>query len=345
MTTKPIAILSTGLLTSVGATAPASCAAFRAKITNPTETRFIDSRGEWIMAHHVTLEAPWRGLAKLAKMAARVIAEALEGMPKWEWNQIPVILCVAESERPGRMSGLDDQLFHQVQAQLDVKFAAQSTLVSQGRVSVAVALARARTLITEAGISRVLVAATDSLLSWPTLRHYEQSDRLLTPGNSNGFMPGEAAGALLVGRPTGDVGELVCSGIGFGHEEANVESEDPLRGDGLSQAIKAALADAGRELHDMDFRITDISGEQYYFKEAALALSRTLRVRKQVFDIWHPAECTGEVGAASGATIISAAQAACHKQYSKGQNILAHIANDTGQRAALALQHRGQNEQ
>ena len=50
-----------------------------------------------------------------------------------------------------------------------------------------------------------------------------------------------------------------------------------MRADGLATAIKGALADAGCEMHDMDYRITDLSGEQYYFKEAALALSRTLR--------------------------------------------------------------------
>ena len=72
----PIAIHKTGLVTSVGLTAPASCAAFRAKLTNPTETRFIDSGGEWIMAHQVALEQPWRGLTKLARMAAMAIDEA-----------------------------------------------------------------------------------------------------------------------------------------------------------------------------------------------------------------------------------------------------------------------------
>ena len=93
-------------------------------------------------------------------------------------------------------------------------------------------------------------------------------------------------------------------------------------------------------MHDMDFRITDNSGEQYYFKEAALALSRTLRVRKEEFDIWHPAECTGETGAAAGLAIICDAKAACEKRYTKGSNILAHMANDAGQRAALTLKHR-----
>ena len=336
----PMAILKTGLVTSIGLTAPSSCAAIRAKLTNPSETRFIDSAGEWIMAHQVTLEQPWRGLAKLSKMAAMAIVEALAEVPKGEWVHIPLLLCVAEPDRPGRLDGLDDRLFHDIQAELGATFAPASAIVAHGRVGVAVALAQARKLLA-GGCTRVLIAATDSLLTWPTLSHYEREDRLLTARNSNGFMPGEGAGALLVGTGEGQAGELVCTGIGFGREAAHLDSGEPLRAEGLSLAIKAALTDAGCAMHDMDFRITDLSGEQYYFKEAALALSRTLRQRKKEFDIWHPAECTGEQGAAAGLAVVALADAACRKAFTKGPNILAHMANDAGQRAALSLQFRG----
>ena len=335
-----IAILKTGLVTAVGLTAASSCAAFRGKLTNPSETRFIDSGGEWIMAHQVALDQPWRGLTKLAKMAAMVIEEALADVPIAEWADIPLLLCVAEPDRPGRLDGLDDRLFTDIQAELGAKFAPQSAIVPHGRVGAAVALAQARTLLA-GGCDRVLIAATDSLLAWPTLSHYEREDRLLTPRNSNGFMPGEGAGALLVGADKNQSGELVCTGIGFGREAAHIDSGEPLRAEGLSRAIKAALADTGCAMHDMDFRITDLSGEQYYFKEAALALSRTLRQRKEEFDIWHPAECTGEQGATAGLTVVALADAACRKGFTKGPNVLAHMASDAGHRAALSLQFSG----
>lgn len=341
MSATPVAILKTGLVTSVGLTAPATCAALRAKLTNPSETRFIDSGGEWIMAHQVTLEQPWRGMTKLVKMAAMVIEEALDGIARKEWHRIHLLLCVAEPERPGRLAGLDDQLFLDIQTELGAQFSSQSAIVAHGRVGVAVAMAQARALLGQGTFSQVLIVATDSLVSWPTLSHYEREDRLLTASNSNGFMPGEGAGALLVGADGGAAGELLCTGIGFAREAAHLNSGEPLRADGLSQAIKIALSDAGLEMHHMDFRITDLSGEQYYFKEAALALSRTLRHRKEEFDLWHPAECTGEQGAVAGAAVIAMADAACRKAFTKGPNILAHMANDAGQRAALSLQFRG----
>jgi 3-oxoacyl-[acyl-carrier-protein] synthase-1 len=336
MPAPAVAIRATGLVTSVGLSAPAACAAMRAKLSNPSETRFIDSGGDWIIGHAVPLEPPWRGLAKLSRMAALAIEECLQGVPRDAWSALPLLLCVAERERPGRFDGLDERLFIDIATALDARFAPTSRVIAQGRVSVAVALAHARRLIHEQNAPRVLIAAADTLLTWPTLAHYERNDRLLTAHNSNGFMPGEGAGALLIEAPAGGA-ELVCSGIGFGVETAHIDSGEPLRADGLTAAIKAALADAGIEMHDLDFRITDIAGEQYYFKEAALALSRTLRKRKEEFDLWHPAESTGESGAVAGIAILGLADAACRNGYAPGPGVLAHLAADAGARAAIAL--------
>ena len=98
---QPLAIDRTGLVTSVGLSAPAACAAIRAKLTNPSETRFIDSHGEWIMAHQVPLDAPWRGRTKLVKMAALAVDEVLAEVPRVAWAGLPLLLCVAEADRPG----------------------------------------------------------------------------------------------------------------------------------------------------------------------------------------------------------------------------------------------------
>lgn len=340
MTSLPIAIQRTGLVTSVGLSAPASCAAFRAKISNPTETRFMGASGEWIMAHQVPLEQPWRGLAKLARMAAMAINEVLEDVADAERSALPLLLCVAEPQRPGRLQGLDEELFGRIEQELGVSFSDLSGVVPHGRVAVAVALEQARRLIHERGVPQVVVAAADSLLYWPSLSHYQQAGRLLAPDNSNGFMPGEGAGALLLGSATGQAGEIACTGIGFGVERAHIDSEEPLRAEGLVRAVRAALADAGCEMHHMDYRITDVAGEQYYFKEAALALSRILRVRKEEFDIWHPAECMGEAGAVLGFAMLAAACAAVRKGYARGPNVLLHMANDAGPRAALCVQQR-----
>ncbi|HEX6842552.1 MAG TPA: hypothetical protein VF113_13535 [Stellaceae bacterium] len=340
MATQHIAITSTGLVTSVGLSAVATCAALRAGVSNAGQTRFVDAAGEWIVGHGVALDGLWLGLKKLTKMAAMAIEECLVKLPREQWTRLPLFLCVAERQRPGRLKGLDEQLFLDIQDALGVQFSADSAIIAAGRVSVGRALAEARRLIYGANVPRVVIAAVDSLLNAPVLGAYEREERLMTSYHRRGFAPGEAAGALLVAAPSG-APELLCTGIGFGMEQAPINSDKPLRADGLTQAIAAALAEADCQMHDLDFRITDLSGEQYYFKEAALALARILRRRKEEFDIWHPADCVGEVGAAAGTVMLALGDTACRKSYARGPNILAHLANDAGQRAATVLRFRG----
>jgi 3-oxoacyl-[acyl-carrier-protein] synthase-1 len=341
MSAPRLAILGTGLVTSVGFNAAACGCAFRAKLSNPSETTSMDANGAWIMGHQVGLEPPRSGLAKLASMAASAIEEALRGLKKDQWHRLPMLLCVAEASRPARMAGLDGVLMVEIQRLLGAGFSPESAVVPHGRVGVAVAIDKARALLASQALPGVLIVGADSLLSSAALSHYERADRLLTEANANGFMPGEGAGALWVSGAQGHARQLVCTGTGFGMEAAHIDSEEPQRADGLCQAIKACMDEAGRALHDMDFRITDIAGEHYYFKEAALALTRLLRQGKDSFDIWHPAECTGEIGAASGVAMIAAAREACLKGYAPGRHILVHWANDAGQRAAITLEFQG----
>jgi 3-oxoacyl-[acyl-carrier-protein] synthase I len=332
----PLAIVNTGLISAVGLSAPAACAAIRAGIANSSESSFVNAAGERIVAHQVPFEHPWRGLAKLAKMAAAAIEEALRQIPRKEWQRIPLVLCVAEQDRPGRLAGLEEDLLPEIFAELRGEPAAQSAIVPHGRTGIGRALAYARDLLANPGVERVLVAATDSYLTAETLREYDRRGRLLTSKNSNGFIPGEGAAALLV-EPTAAATQLRCNGVGFATEPAHIESEDPLRAEGLVRAVRNALGDAGCAMGDLDFRITDISGEHYYFKEAAHALSRLLKVRKEEFDLWHPAQCIGETGAVIGVASIVVLHAACHKGYVPGSNILFHAGNDSGERTALIL--------
>jgi len=107
------------------------------------------------------------------------------------------------------------------------------------------------------------------------------------------------------------------------------------------QAFRAALADAGCTFDQVDYRIADVSGEQYGFREAALAIGRTIRKVKAKFDLWNPADCVGEVGAAIGPLLLGVALAAARKGYAPGPGVLCHLANDDGARAALILAYRG----
>jgi 3-oxoacyl-[acyl-carrier-protein] synthase-1 len=240
---------------------------------------------------------------------------------------MPLLLCVAEKERPGRLEGLDDQLFHDVQAELGVRFHPRSAVIGRGRVAGALAMVQSRRLIHEERLPFCIIAGVDSFLVASTLF---------------GFIPGEAGAAILVGpqsatRNRQSAIDLLCLGIGTAQEKAAVDSEEPLRADGMVLAFKAALTDAGCTIGDLDFRITDSNGEQYWFKEATLALDRILRNRKELFEIWHPADCIGEIGAAVGPCALGIALQAARKDYAFGRGPLCHFSAEDGQRVALVM--------
>lgn len=333
------AIRSAGMVTGVGLDAPSSCAAIRVGITGFVDTRFRFA-GEWLQGCPVPLEQPWRGVEKLRRMVVAAIAECLAAAGAGSPADHPLLVCVAEAARPGRLEGLDAGLLHGIAADLGVALHPESRLFAGGRIAGVRALHHARGLVA-AGAAGCIVAGVDSLLVAETLAAFDAGRRLLTAANSDGFVPGEAAAAALVGPVRRlDEPQLLCLGLGFGDEPAPRDSESPLRADGLVQAIREAFADARCGYGEVDFRLTDLNGASYGFKEAALAMARTLRERKESFDVWHPADCLGEVGAAVVPVLLGVMLAATAKGYAPGAGALCHVAGDDGERAAFVLRQR-----
>jgi len=339
---QALCVQAAGLVTAVGLDSRSTCAAIRCAIDNFQETRFIDRGGEWQIAAQVPWGTESGGRGKLIDMAARAVAEALAQAPGLDSAQLVLLLGIAEHERPGRLPNLDASLLRDLQASLGLRFHASSSVIPRGRVSGAVALLNARKLIYEQGHRHVLVAGVDSFLNALTLAAYDEADRLLTSQNSNGFIPGEGASAILLSAPiASDEPQLACIGLGFGVESATVTAERvALRAEGLTRALRNALTEANCSVEHFDCRLTDISGEQYYFKEAALLMSRNLRARKESFPLVHPADCIGECGAAIGPALLAIALTAARKKYAEGPNVLCHLGNDAGQRAVALLSYQ-----
>ena len=334
-----VTIIGTGLVTAVGWNAAASCAAIRGKVKNPVQTAYAQASGEWITAYRIP-SVTCAGLRHaLVEWASSAVVEALDVLPESaQLARIPLLLCLAENDRAWRPYRHGDELLRDISAATCLSFHPASAVIERGRVSVGVALATAQDLLRSKSVDAVLVAGVDSLVSSSMLAHFDSRGRLLAKRNANGFIAGEAAGALLVATADTMAGGMTLSGVGFGVETATIETGGALRADGLTTAIRNALDQAGCQMHDIGFRLGDLSGEQYYFKEAALALARTLRRRRAQFDLWHPAECVGEVGAAAGAVAVAVAKAAFDKSYALGSSALIHLANDSGERSAIVLE-------
>lgn len=336
---QPINILSAGMISGVGLTADASCAAIRSAIDGFVETGFLDTAGKPIMGAAVPLDPPLRGADKLVHFCHEAIRQVLDAHPNLDTAKVPLMVCLSEPSRPGRFTNLEESVLAKIESSLELRFHSESRVIAQGRMSGVLALQLARGAIQRSGYSHCLIVGADTYLVGATLAAFEERRRLLTSKNTDGFLPGEGAAAVLLGNPEpGDPGPfLQLLGMGSGTERATIESGEPLRADGMVTAVQAAMAESGIGYEDLDYRLTDINGEQYFFREAALSLTRTMRTRKDEFDIWHPADCIGETGAAAVPILLTAALAAARKQYAPGPGILCHLSCDGPERAALIL--------
>jgi 3-oxoacyl-[acyl-carrier-protein] synthase I len=335
---QALSVLAVGMVTGVGFDAPSTCAAIRAGLAGFVETEIVLD-GEPVLGCAVPLDAPSEGAARLVQLVAPAIRACLEHVGAIDTPEIPLLLGVAEAGHPGRPAAMERELLRDLEAHLGVRFHPSSRVLPHGRVAGARGVALAAELVHRERRPLCLVAGADSLLAVETIAAFHAEGRILRHRHPQGFVPGEAGAAVLLGAPRRARGdELLCLGAGFGFEEATPSADLPLRGDGLITAIRAALRDAGREPADLDYRITDLNGEQYAYKEAALAALR-LHAARPRFDLWHPADCTGEIGAAIGPLTLGVALTAAQKGYAPGPVALLHFASEGGDRAALVLQH------
>ena len=336
-------LLGAGMVTPVGFSAPASCAAIRAGLDGIRQTRF-KFRDKWLKGGLVTFPDGALGIEKLALMARMAIDECLTPLRPGASQETALLFCTAERERVGRVGaqgGLFDELVG-VQPRAS-RFHPSSRLFEAGTTGAVSALELASQLIAHAEVRYAVVAGVDSFLTAGTLRAYHDADRLLTEDNMDGMIPGEAAAAVLVARRSDQPGAVQCLGIGWGREEALPGTDRPLRGDGLTQAYKAVMADAGLGYESLDYRLTGIGGTHREFKEAALALARTMRTNRAEFEIEHPADCIGSVGAATVPLLLGMALAAARRGYAPGPGVLCHCGDDNGLRAAIILRQRESN--
>jgi 3-oxoacyl-[acyl-carrier-protein] synthase-1 len=333
----------TAMVCPVGLTAAAACAAKRAGVAALQELPYHDNAGEPIIGAFVPgLDWDLRREARLLELLTKVLADLLKGQPAGAWDQVPLLVSLAESGRPGGGADLAPTILGRLQKALGVRFHPQrSQAFATGHTGGIEALRAARELLRDGNLNGCIVCGMDSLVNAATLLWLDRAYRLKTPANRDGVIPGEAAAAVLVqGRAmAGAVTEV--AGMGFGKEKAHILSEEPQLGLGLAEAARAALAEAQLGLHEIDCRLSDVTGELYGFKELPLVEGRLMRVvRKEEQPLWHWAEAIGDTGAAAGVAQLVLADEAFRKGYAPGDRMICLTSSTPGDRAAAVLRRR-----
>ncbi|AIC31186.1 3-oxoacyl-(acyl-carrier-protein) synthase protein (plasmid) [Rhizobium etli bv. mimosae str. IE4771] len=329
-------IVSIGMVTAVGLDAPSSCAAMRARLDGFQETQFVGPGGDWLIGAPVQMPRNWIGEKRLAHMAAAAICEAFDEVPEAR-GKTALVLCLPEEDRQGRPLQEDASVLRQISQIAEIELNLHSHIVPHGRPSGHVALDQARRLLARDVTPFVMIAGVDSYLTSAALSHYMGAERILTPNNSDGFIPGEAAAAVLCSRSFGSKFQLF--GLGLAREPAFIYNgaDFPLRGDGLTEAYRMALDEAGIAMNEIGYRIADLIGETYWFKQTALANLRLLRGRHDPQDLWSPAESLGNIGAAVVPLMLGMGWMGARKGYAPAAPVLIEASNDAGACGAAIL--------
>ena len=189
----------------------------------------------------------------------------------------------------------------------------------------------------------VLVVGVDSYHDEQTVRSLEIHHRLKTRDIRGGFPPGEAAGACLlvrqgVAQRAGWSAHARIHSGAIALEPSPLRSNEPSLGEGLTAVIAAATQNLKLPQEQITLTYCDLNGERFRNEEFVFALLRTQAAFRDPNDYMSPADCWGDVGAASGPLFVMLAVAAKLRGHAKGRYPLLWAGSDSGYRSAIALE-------
>ena len=332
-----VSISCLSMISPVGYTPQSTAAALRAGISAFEELPYRERGGDSIVGAMVpAVSVETRGNARLMTLA-NLVFEALprECIEELPWNHMPLFLCMPESQRPGPRLR---ETVANVTLQNGIMLRPPQILCIEGGSTAAFqAVDQARTMLSATNIPACLILAIDSLIDARVLAWLDEDYRLKPSEQTDGVIPGEAGCLAIVGRtPIARTSATLC-GLGLAREMATVRNDEPLLGKGLASALRTALNEAGIEMHDVDFRISDVAGESYAFEELVLSQTRLMRQVRPSQPLWHPADCIGDCGAATGLIQFTWAEQAFARGYAPGAVAALHGSSAFGTRAAAIV--------
>lgn len=188
-------------------------------------------------------------------------------------------------------------------------------------------------------VNRVLLVGAGSLLDAATIGYHLLQERLLCSTETCGFIPGEGAGAILLGPVRQGGQEFQITGVGRAIEPAKQDGEVPNRAVGLTAAIREACARAKISPAALDFCMNDQNGEPFFAIEASNAHTRVMSKAENSLHLLQMADCKGETGAATAPITIAYLASLMGPADALGRMAHLHFASDDGKCAALILEN------
>ncbi|RZA08897.1 MAG: hypothetical protein EOO68_01480 [Moraxellaceae bacterium] len=283
---------------------------------------------------------------KLEVMALQAIRDAC-GQCSFD-AVVPTLLALpdfAENTQPlliGDFNNLAQAIVQQCAPWVDAKFFRS---LSGGRVGGFEALDFAYKYLVEGAQDYILIGAADSHMHLQRLDDLENDNRLLSALNSDAFIPGEGACFILLTtriefamQHQGCV--VAVHRPGLADEQGHLNSDRPCLGQGLDTAFKMALQQYIQKspaTGKISALYSSINGERYWAKELGVARLRNQAAFINSAQLHHPADCVGDLGAATATELMALAAMDLLKS-PESAAVMVTSSSDFSRRAAVVLE-------
>lgn len=339
-------IVANGIRTPLGLQTASSAAGYRAGISAVAEHPFmVDQQGDPMPGAldselDPALVGAQRFLA-LAETALQEVAIALGDAPNLPL-QLPMFLGLPE-HRPGftredaeviraglmRTAGLPMQI-------------SELHIAMEGHAAGLAAFATASRRIQQGALDACVVGGVDSYFHPDTMEWLDGNRQLPGATSRSAFVPGEAAGFSLL------MSERLCerlgtaslarlAGVATGREQMLIKTQDICLGAGLTTVVQNAVDGFTLPAETINMVICDINGERYRSEEWGFVCLRLAQYFDDPTAFLSPADCWGDVGAASGALFAALACEAAARGYASGPRAMLWASSENGLRSAVTL--------
>jgi len=349
MTEEPV-IVAWGSRTPLGLRAAPSAAAVRAHMSAVrAHPYFVDLAGDAVpAAFDRALDPTLCGGPRMLQLALPALKECIASAADAGRQRRVALFLALPALRPGFSRDDTDALVGAlVRASGDFVTFSSVTTACEGHAGGLSLMASARAALARQTADACVVGGVESYMHPDTIEWLLGHRQLVSSESRSGFVPGEgAAFCVLCPEPTrrsvAPCARLAATAVGS--ESRLIKTNDVCLGDGLSDVLLRALSQTRSSARLVDSIICDVNGERYRGEEWGFACLRVAEYLTDPTAYLGPADCWGDMGAASGPLFVVLACESAARAYAPGPSVLLWAGSESGLRAAVTLELRLQPE-
>jgi 3-oxoacyl-[acyl-carrier-protein] synthase-1 len=205
-------------------------------------------------------------------------------------------------------------------------------------------MARAVHQIETGAIDACLIGGVETYFQADTMEWLDANRQLAGSVSRSGFVPGEGA-CFCVLMADGFRTRLGLSSLArivsaeTGRETKLIKTSDICLGEGLTATVRQAVKELASRGESINSVICDINTERYRGEEWGFVCLRLPLCFDDPTGYLSPADCWGDMGAASGPLFAMLACEAARRGFSRGRHAMLWASSEGGLRGATVLEN------